>query len=154
MAYHNGSIWPHDNALIAFGMNQYGFKAEVLQIMTGWFDTSNFMYLHRLPELLCGFQKHSPAAGPTLYSVACSPQSWASASIFMLIQACLGLTMDAVNKKIHFYRPQLPAFLEKLYIRNLQLEHSLADLAFTRYHDTVAIDILRQEGDMEVTIRE
>jgi len=154
MAYHNGSIWPHDNALIAFGMNQYGFKQEALRVMSSLFDASTFMHLHRLPELFCGFQKHSTASGPTLYSVACSPQSWASASIFMLLQACLGLTINAPQKQVHLNHPTLPPFLEKLYIRNLQVENTLLDLAFTRHKNTVAVDILRQDGPADIILNE
>ena len=154
MAYHNGSIWPHDNALIAFGMNQYGFKEEAMRIMIGLFEASTFMNLHRLPELFCGFQKHSSASGPTLYSVACSPQSWASASIFMLIQACLGLTVNAPEKKIYFNRPMLPPFLEKLYVRNLQVGSTHLDLVFTRERNKVAIDIIRQNGVADIILQE
>jgi glycogen debranching enzyme len=154
MSYHNGSIWPHDNAMIALGMSRYGFKAEVSSIMTAMFNASTFMNLHRLPELFCGFQRPSATAGPTLYSVACSPQSWASACIFMLIQGCLGLKLNAGDKKIYFNKPQLPNFLEKLYIRNLQLEAASIDIAFTRYHDTVSIDILRKEGHIQTVIED
>jgi glycogen debranching enzyme len=154
MAYHNGSIWPHDNALIAFGMNRYGFKHETLHLMAALFEASTFMHLHRLPELYCGFQKPCAAAGPTLYSVACSPQSWASASIFMFIQACLGLTINAPRKQIHLNHPALPPFLEKLYLRNLQVENAFLDLSFTRCKETVAVDILRQEGHVDIVLTE
>src|SRR5262249_31125702 len=79
MSYHNGSIWPHDNALIALGLSRYGLEEEVLQIMNGLFDASLFLDLHRLPELFCGFVRR-PGEGPTLYPVACAPQSWAAAA--------------------------------------------------------------------------
>src|SRR5262249_24271707 len=90
MAYHNGSIWPHDNALIALGLARYGHKRAVAQVFKGLFDAATYMDLRRLPELFCGFQRRR-GQGPTLYSVACSPQAWAAGTPFMLLQACLGL---------------------------------------------------------------
>ena len=94
MAYHNGSVWPHDNALIAAGMASYGFKQGALKILSGLFDASLFLELHRLPELLCGFSRR-PGEGPTLYPVACSPQTWSSVAVFLLLQSCLGLRIEA-----------------------------------------------------------
>ena len=89
MSYHNGSIWPHDNALIAYGLSRYGYKAEAVKIMTELFNACLFMDLHRLPELYCGFPRR-PAEGPTLYPVACNPQSWASAAVFLLDSVMFG----------------------------------------------------------------
>ncbi len=90
MSYHNGSIWPHDNALIALGMARYGLKRPVAQITRGLFEAATYMDLRRLPELFCGFQRER-RRGPTLYPVACAPQAWASAAVFSLIEALLGL---------------------------------------------------------------
>ncbi|HKW86823.1 MAG TPA: amylo-alpha-1,6-glucosidase, partial [Nitrospiraceae bacterium] len=98
MSYHNGSVWPHDNALIAIGLARYGLKESVLKIMTGLFDASLLVDLHRLPELFCGFVRR-PGESPTLYPVACAPQAWSAASVFMLLQACLGLTIHAHEMK-------------------------------------------------------
>jgi len=81
MSYHNGSVWPHDNAIIAYGMARYGFKEEALKVMQGLFDASIFLYLHRLPELFCGFERRK-GEGPTLYPVACDPQAWAAGAVF------------------------------------------------------------------------
>ena len=94
MSYHNGSVWPHDNALIALGLARYGFKRRSSQLFKGLFDAATYMDLRRLPELFCGFPRR--ARGPTLYPVACSPQAWASATPFSLIEAALGMELDPV----------------------------------------------------------
>src|SRR5213075_1281230 len=95
MSYHNGSVWPHDNAMIALGMSRYDIpKPVMLKLFSALFNASIFTELHRLPELYCGFRRQ-PGEGPTLYPVACSPQAWASGSLFMMLQASLGLTLDA-----------------------------------------------------------
>lgn len=99
MSYHNGSIWPHDNALIAFGLSKYGLQKHVLKIMESIFGASLFMELQRVPELYCGFEKR-PGIGPTAYPVACSPQAWAVGTVFMLLQSCLRISINAVNKTI------------------------------------------------------
>ena len=94
MSYHNGSVWPHDNALIGSGMARYGLEDAVVRVFSGLFDAAIFMELHRLPELFCGFARRS-GEGPTLYPVACSPQAWSTASVFMLLGACLRLSITA-----------------------------------------------------------
>ena len=91
MSYHNGSVWPHDNSLIALGFARYGFKRAVGQVMQGLFEAATYMDLRRLPELFCGFHRER-RRGPTLYPVACAPQAWASATPFSLIEAALGLS--------------------------------------------------------------
>jgi glycogen debranching enzyme len=104
MGYHNGGVWPHDNALIACGLAQYGMAEEASRIFTGLFDTAMYLDLHRVPELFCGFPR-DPGEGPVLYPVACAPQAWSAASIFLLFQASLGLTIDGCASKISFVRP-------------------------------------------------
>ena len=98
MSYHNGSIWPHDNALIALGLARYGLKHSVEHVFKGLFDAATYMDLRRLPELFCGFRRE-PRRGPTLYPVACSPQAWASATPFTLLEAALGLEFDAGKQR-------------------------------------------------------
>jgi glycogen debranching enzyme len=107
MSYHNGSVWPHDNALIGFGCTQIPDKELACQILAGLFDASIFFDLHRLPELFCGFSREA-GRGPTLYPVACSPQAWAAGAVFILLQACLGLTIRASENTIYFFYPRLP----------------------------------------------
>ena len=94
MSYHDGSIWPHDNALIALGLARYGLKHSVEHLFKALFDAATYMDLRRLPELFCGFRREK-GRGPTLYPVACAPQAWASATPFTLLEAALGLEFDA-----------------------------------------------------------
>ena len=149
MAYHNGSIWPHDNALIACGFAEYGFKDAVLNVLTGLFDSSCFVDLHRLPELFCGFHRRV-GEGPTLYPVACAPQSWASASVFLLLQACLGLTVRSLQSNVCFSYPILPESLKEVRIKNLEVGKASLDLHLQRHAQNVSINILRRDGDVEV----
>src|SRR5260370_42611824 len=93
MSYHNGSIWSHDNALIALGLARYGLKRSVERVFKGLFDAATYMEMRRLPELFCGFQR-GRGRGPTLYPGACPPQGWASAPPFPLIDAALGLQSE------------------------------------------------------------
>src|SRR5437899_9881263 len=128
MSYHNGSVWPHDNALIAAGMARYGHTDEALRVLTALFDASLHFDKHRLPELFCGFLRR-PSEGPTLYPVACSPQAWASASVFYLLKACLGLSFHARSPHVRFNHPALPPFLEEVQISNLRVAAGTIDLA-------------------------
>jgi glycogen debranching enzyme len=151
MSYHNGSVWPHDNGIIAFGMARYGFKRETLQLLTGFFDAANFLDLHRLPELFCGFTR-MPGQGPTLYPVACSPQAWASGAVFQMLQACLGLNFSAEKPQIRFYHPQLPAYIDWMRIEGLRFGDGMIDLVLRRHANDVGINVERKEGDIDVAI--
>jgi glycogen debranching enzyme len=151
MSYHNGSVWPHDNALIAHGLARYGFQDLVLKVMTGFFDASLFVDLHRLPELFCGFHRR-PGEGPTLYPVACAPQSWAAASVFMLLQACLGLGIRAPQAQICFSHPVLPAFLKEVCIRDLEVGDGSVDFLLQRRDHDVGINVLRRQGNVAVAV--
>ncbi|HET7221182.1 MAG TPA: amylo-alpha-1,6-glucosidase, partial [Vicinamibacterales bacterium] len=108
MSYHNGSIWPHDNALVAAGLARYGFTDAAASIMGAMLDLSQVVDSHRLPELLCGFHRRS-GEYPTLYPVACAPQAWAAGAVFMLLAACLNLQIDAPNRRLSLNRAMLPA---------------------------------------------
>jgi glycogen debranching enzyme len=149
MSYHNGSIWPHDNALIAFGLGRYGLRQAVLKTLAGVFDASLFVDLHRMPELFCGFPRR-PGEGPTLYPVACTPQSWAAASVFMLLQACLGLSIRGSPPQVSFSRPLLPPFLQEVQIKNLRVGQGAVDLLLRRHAEDVSISIDHREGDVEI----
>jgi glycogen debranching enzyme len=151
MSYHNGSVWPHDNALITYGFNQYGFKEEAISLLNALYDTSLFLDLYRLPELFCGFERRSGEA-PVEYPVACAPQSWAAASIFMMFQAVLGMSIEAEPPKISFSRPMLPAFVRDMKICNLQVGNASIDLLLERHHDDVGVSILRKSGKVEISI--
>jgi glycogen debranching enzyme len=151
MSYHNGSVWPHDNALIAMGFGRYGLVEPLLRLTTGLFDAAMTLDLHRLPELFCGFGRR-PGQGPTGYPVACIPQAWASAVVFALLGAMLGLSFNHHQRQIRLTRPVLPPFLDELVIRNLQLGDSAVDLLCRRHTRDVALNVLRKEGKVEVII--
>jgi glycogen debranching enzyme len=149
MAYHNGSVWPHDNAIIAAGMARYGFTDKAMKVFSGLRAVSLYMDQHRMPELFCGFEKR-PDEGPTLYPVACSPQAWAAASVFYLLQASLGLSFDPHKREIQFRNPQLPPYLETVQISNLSLGDARVDLTLQRYPNNVGINIVRKDGEVRV----
>lgn len=120
MSYHNGSIWPHDNSMIALGLKKYGQINRFHQLAQAMFDTAVNMENMRLPELFCGFGK-SANESPTLYPVSCSPQAWASGSVFLLINSMLGIKVRALAKSVSFDRPSLPDYLEWIVIKELPL---------------------------------
>jgi glycogen debranching enzyme len=149
MSYHNGSVWPHDNAVIAAGFAQYGLGEMAVRTMTGLFDSSQFVEMHRLPELFCGF-KRRPGEGPTLYPVACSPQSWAAAAVFLLMQSALGLHIDAPRQRVEFTRPHLPAYLDRVQLKNLVVGNGSVDIVLERHDDDVGLVVARRQGRIEI----
>lgn len=149
MSYHNGSVWPHDNALIGYGMNRYGLKDAALKVLTGLFDASIFMDLSRLPELFCGFRQRE-GEGPTLYPVACDPQAWAAGAVFLLLQAVLGISIQASENRIYFTNPVLPASLKIVHIDNLHVGTSVIDISIQRYPNDVDINVKRKEGKVAI----
>jgi glycogen debranching enzyme len=151
MSYHNGSIWPHDNALMALGFAQIGAKGAVDRLFSGLFDAATYMDLHRLPELFCGFQR-ARDRGPTLYPVACSPQAWASATPFSLLKASLGLELDPAAKEVRLRSPRLPKFLDEVILRNLHVGDSSVDIAVRRHGENVSISVLKTLGAIEVSV--
>jgi glycogen debranching enzyme len=151
MSYHDGSIWPHDNALIALGLARYGLKHSVAHVFKALFDAATYMDLRRLPELFCGFRREK-RRGPTLYPVACAPQAWASATPFTLLEAALGLEFDARRGEIRLRNPRLPAFLNEVVLRDLQLGDSSVDLRVRRHGDEVSMEVLRTRGQIQVSI--
>src|SRR5579862_461489 len=151
MSYHDGSIWPHDNALIALGLARYGLKHSVEQVFKALFDAATYMDLRRLPELFCGFRREK-GRGPTLYPVACAPQAWASATPFTLLEAALGLEFDADHGEIRLRNPRLPAFLNEVVLRDLRLGTSSADLRLRRHDDEVSLEVMKTRGKIQVSI--
>jgi glycogen debranching enzyme len=151
MAYHNGSVWPHDNALIALGLARYGLGEAAVQIWTGFFEAGLYFDLHRMPELFCGFPQ-APGEGPVLYPVACAPQAWSAASVLLLFQACLGLEVNGPARHVSFTRPRLLASLAELRIHNLEVAGATVDLLLVRHENDVGVNVLRREGDVQVTV--
>lgn len=178
LSYHNGSVWPHDNAIVAAGMARYGFRHFAGRILMGLLDVSNTVDLHRLPELFCGVDRRH-GEGPVLYPVACSPQSWAAGSVLMLLESCLGISIDvpkvdvpkvAVPKndsprnddhgkekdnqkwRLILNRPYLPEGIPQLWLRGLCVGDSRLNLLLERDSDTVRVQILEKQGHAEVVI--
>ncbi len=149
MSYHNGSVWPHDNALIAFGAIQESNKRLALVILSRLLDLSSFVQLHRLPELICGFSRRA-GKGPTNYPVACSPQAWAAGAALLILQSCLGVSISARESKICLYHPALPESIRSVQIRNLKVGSASLDLDFERHAHTVGVDIPRRIGKVDV----
>ena len=151
MSYHNGSVWPHDNALIALGFAQYGLSDHIARLFHAMFDAASYMDLRRLPELFCGFRR-VPGKGPTFYPVACSPQAWASATPFAFLQACLGLSFDPAGERVRFRQPRLPDFLDQVVIRKLKVGDSQFDVMLRRYGNDVSVNVLDRRGDGRIAI--
>jgi glycogen debranching enzyme len=149
MSYHNGSIWPHDNGLIAAGFSRYGFDDLLMTPFVSLFEASGAIDRHRLPELFCGFHRR-PHEGPTLYPVACSPQAWASGVVFQLIQSCLRLSIDVAARRLRVGPVVLPPFLAYLRLLNLELPFGSIDLLFERHGVEVSTTVLNQKGRFEL----
>lgn len=137
MSYHNGSVWPHDTALAALGLSAYGERTGVAKLTTVLFEAATQLEM-RLPELFCGFPR---AAGepPVAYPVACLPQAWAAGSVFMLLQACLGLSIDAAAAQVEIRDPVLPTGIDRLSITDLRIGDGAIDLVFERQGARVAV---------------
>jgi glycogen debranching enzyme len=151
MSYHNGSVWPHDNALIALGFARYGLRDPIRRIFKGLFEAATYFDLNRLPELFCGFRR-GRGHGPTLYPVACAPQAWAAAAPFALLQASLGLWFVPSGNEILLHNPHLPDFLDEVTIRNLRLGNSRIDFAVRQHASDLSVHVLRNDGNMRVSI--
>jgi len=149
MSYHNGSVWPHDTALIAYGMSRYGLINEALRLMQGLFDASLFIDLQRLPELFCGFPFRRGEA-PTSYPVACSPQAWSVASVFLLLQSCLRISIDAFERKLIFQQPKLPDYVKGIKISGLRFGDEEFALELLKYEHDLGIHLIKKPRGWEV----
>ena len=155
MSYHNGSVWPHDNALIALGLARYGHTPEAMRVLMGLFDTAQAMPLHRLPELFCGFPRQ-PDEGPTHYPVACSPQAWASGSLFGLLEAITGMEIghnpDSGRVEVLFRNPVLPERINLLEIHGLRLGEEEIDLELHRGEQDTGVLVKRRTSGVDVVV--
>jgi glycogen debranching enzyme len=151
MSYHNGSVWPHDNAVIALGLARYGLKRAASAIFEGLFEAAVHMDTMRFPELFCGFPRRRESA-PTLYPVACAPQAWASVVPFALLQACLGLDMCHAKREIRFHNPQLPRFLDEISINDLELAGARVNLRVRRRGASTEVALVSRRGDVSIRI--
>lgn len=151
MSYHNGSVWPHDNAIVAMGLARYGMKAPIVAITRSMFEASTYLKQHRLPELFCGFTRRAET-GPILYPSACSPQAWSSSTAVALLNALLGISFDAAANKILINKPHLPQFLQSVELRGLRLGGGSVDLTFSRTENDVAVVTDARDNDISIVI--
>ena len=151
MSYHNGSVWPHDNAIAAAGFKRYGFHAETEQIASALFDVAAQARDFRLPELYCGFDRHE-ASAPVSYPVACIPQAWATAAPFMLLQSMLGISARSGEGVLTVNQPMLPSWLGRLELRDLRVADSVVSLAFERDGGITGFSLLDQRGPIGVNM--
>jgi glycogen debranching enzyme len=149
MSYHNGSVWPHDNALLAAGFARYGYRTEVLQILDGLFAASSYLDLRRLPELFCGFPRKR-GQGPTAYPVACSPQAWAAVAPLSLLQSCLGISFDPARGIITLDRPVLPEVLSEVRLSRLAIGERYVNLELRRAAGEVTVNVVHRQGNVRV----
>jgi glycogen debranching enzyme len=140
MSYHNGSIWPHDNAMIAAGLARYGFKNGVETIFGGLFEAALTMDQRRLPELFCGFRRRSGRA-PILYPVACSPQAWASGALLHVLSSMLGFVTDASTRTLKLRAPYLPERTGTISIRNMRIGEGSADFTLRHNDGSLRLDV-------------
>jgi glycogen debranching enzyme len=153
MSYHNGSVWPHDNALIAAGLKRYGFVRSTNRVATALFDAAIQADYLRLPELFCGFTRRTPNR-PVSYPVACSPQAWAAGSPFLMLQAMLGISARAHENLLTVNKPHLPTWLNTVEVRNLSVGASRISLVFRREAEITSFSLLSREGDVRVVMEE
>jgi glycogen debranching enzyme len=144
MSYHNGSVWPHDTAICALGMSHYGEREGVVALTAALFETAAHFEM-RLPELFCGFPRQ-PGEPPVAYPVACLPQAWAAGSVFMMLQACLGVSVDALKGSVTIVDPRLPIGIDRLRIEGLMVGGDRVDLGFERHGDRVAVTTEARKG--------
>jgi glycogen debranching enzyme len=137
MSYHNGSVWPHDTAICAAGMANYGERRGVARVMSDMYKASRAFGL-RMPELLCGFDRHA-GEPPVAYPVTCMPQAWSAASVFLMLQACLGLTIDARRREVRVVRPFLPHGIDTLSVERLDVAGATVNLVFQRLDGSTVV---------------
>jgi glycogen debranching enzyme len=153
MSYHNGSVWPHDNALIAAGLKRYGFARSTNRVATALFDAAIEADYLRLPELFCGFTRRTPNR-PVSYPVACSPQAWAAGAPFLMLQAMLGISARAHENLLTVNKPHLPTWLNTVEVRNLSVGSSRISLVFRREGEITSFSLLNRDGDVRVVMEE
>lgn len=151
MGYHIGSVWPHDNALIALGLRSLGLVDQALELSQGLIDMTLQQPYQRPPELFCGYDRIE-GSGPVQYPVACSPQAWATGSIFQLIQMMINLVPDASSNHLRIIDPALPESINRLSLHNLRVGNTLLDLEFERSGSTTACRVAKKRGNLRVVI--
>ena len=130
LSYHNGTIWPHDNSLIAIGLSNYGMQKIAAQVLSGAYDACRQFRHYRLPELYCGMGRGEGDLVVS-YPVSCSPQAWASGAFFLMLRGCLGLYPDAPRRRLKIVNPHLPPGLQRLTLERLRVGDTRITVDFT-----------------------
>jgi glycogen debranching enzyme len=151
LGYHLGTVWPHDNAIIAAGFRRYGFDDEACRVFSAILDAATHFSGYRLPEVFGGFSR-SDYGVPVRYPIACHPQAWAAGAVPYLIQTALGLAPEAFERRLRVVRPVLPPFVEWLELRRLRVGDARADLRFERVRGQVRVRVLRTDGRLDVVV--
>ncbi|HEX8037201.1 MAG TPA: amylo-alpha-1,6-glucosidase, partial [Ktedonobacterales bacterium] len=148
LSYHLGSIWPHDNGIIAAGFKRYGLDREANYVIRGVFDSARRFEQYRPPEVFAGLQRRGKRTDfPVLYPAGANiPQAWASGSIFHMLQTILGLRADVPNGRL-YVRPTLPDWLRDLYMHHLHVGAYALNLHFWREGDRSRWEVLKQAQD-------
>ena len=152
MSYHNGSIWPHDNALLAAGASRYDDKAFALRILNAQYEAARHFDLQRLPELFCGFKRRNRDA-PLHFPVACSPQAGSSGAAYLMLQGVLGIGIDALDRQIVLSHPVVPDGLAEIAVKNLEVGDACVDFTVRRHSGSVSVSVERRVGKIDLVIR-
>jgi glycogen debranching enzyme len=150
LSYHNGSIWPHDTAVVGAGIARYGGKAQAGALLQSLYDASHYFADARLPELYCGFERRA-GYGPTRYPVSCSPQAWAAGAPFLLLSSLLGLQPNAATQSLTLQQPTLPDCLNSLELRGITIGSRTVHLRFIRVGTQTEV-VLGQENEIAVRV--
>jgi glycogen debranching enzyme len=152
IGYHIGSVWPHDNAIIAEGLVRYGYRDQANAIAAAMLEATAYFRDSRLPELFCGFSR-GDSPYPVPYPVACVPQAWAAGSLFQLLRTMLGMRPDAGSRQLDLVAPSLPEWLPEVRIENMRVGDAVVDLLFRGGNGSTGVEILRRTGDVAVVLR-
>jgi len=146
LSYHNGTVWPHDNSLIALGFSNYGMQKLAAQLLSGMYDACRQFRHYRLPELFCGLSRGQGELVVS-YPVSCSPQAWASGALFLLLRACLGLYPDATRRMLKIVNPRLPAGVTNLTLERLRIGDTRVTVDFTQSGESCFASVRDTEGE-------
>jgi glycogen debranching enzyme len=151
IGYHLGTVWPHDNAIIAAGLKRYGFDDAFRRIFGGIAAAASHFGNARLPELFAGYRLEEYGI-PVHYPVACHPQAWAAGAVPFLVETALGLTPEAFERRLRIIRPVLPQWTSWLEVRRLNVGNASIDLRFERVGQHMKVDVLKVDGQLEVLV--
>jgi glycogen debranching enzyme len=152
ISYHNGSVWPHDNAMAVEGLCKVGRGADGMKVMDGMFEAAQGHLNLRLPELFCGFSKGFSNT-PVWYPVSCEPQAWAAGTLFLMLKSGLGLHPDAFNHQLNVVKPQLPSFLNACKLSNIKVGADTVTLSFTRENDKIICKVEQKSDGLKVVVK-